>query len=192
MIITLDEAKLYLNMTSTNSDTFLTAAIKESQSYIENNICQQPIEYATESIKFSGNGTKYQPMFNYPLVTITDLTESSDPLNSSLTTVLATKYTVILLDNLYSIYNENGFIKNNIYSANIGVGYISSEMPEDVKQVVKEMVYIYYYESNLKNNGRLGVSSLADSAIQSNVSTSFLDKKPDWKRRLQAYRKPSV
>jgi len=197
MIITLAEAKLYLDIAtdSTGYDAFITTLL----SVVSNDIvtlCNQEIESTQDTIEVSGNGTALLLIPKFPLISVDSLKERTT-INTDyddITAIASTLYRTIEDKLVKYIYYEYGYSKGySNYQLVYTHGYAT--IPEDIKLVAKEILALYFKDSDVRGGtkgGHLGLSSITESSQGIAITTTFKNMWSEWEKRLDKYRRESV
>lgn len=148
-------------------------------------MCNQSILTDTAVMDFMGNNTNFKAFENFPVKTVASLVSKlaiADPF----TTISPTHYEIRNINGQKKLYYELKFENQYYYVLTYTYGY--STVPEDVLLVAKEMVALYYKESNF-NDKRLGLQSAAQNIMNVQTTTTYKDMRPIWNTRLANYRK---
>jgi len=196
-IISLAEAKAYLNVGNTDYDAYLTTLLSVADKQITNMINQE-VQEAAHTYVFSGNGTYYTVIPKFPIIAITSLKERSSILTDfgSVTAIDSANYTQATEGNVDYLYYNNGFSQaQSNFQLIYTYGYTTGNEPDDIKLVAKEIVSQYFKDTDIREgikSGRLGINSISENYQGMSINTQFKDLYTVWERRLAPYRVPSV
>lgn len=179
------KADLQISASDTTQDVTLDEYIDEVGARIKA-YCGQPIEQASVTETFDGNGVTSVTLGYHPMLTLSALSTRGN-IAADWTAVDSSTYT--LVNN--TIYSTGGFTAGEAnYRATFLVGYSASSVPTDLREIAREMVVVRVRESNLSGQGerRLGYKSVSRSDHPA-IATTYDDLWPRWADRLKPYRK---
>ena len=199
-IVTLAEAKLQLNITTsnTNEDTMLEAWINETSQEVED-YCQRKFVVQSVSSEYhNGDGSRFLYPKYFP---VTQLSTETTPTSSDTLGALQyrdtpdSSWTNIETDTDHIFYGTDiPYIE--LYDTtfpsgrrNIKISYKAgySTVPADVKKVVLEKIQIRWNTSG--NGGNLlGYSNLNQSEPSGNISSTIISLEDKWNKILDRYR----
>lgn len=189
MILTLAEVKAIpaINISDTSQDDWLTELIEACGKRFES-YCNQPIVQTTKTAwQFIGTG---ESSYKLPFTTAVTLTagsvyERADPADTweQLTEV----YLEQIGDNVFQLFNADGFIAGYRYKCTIAVGFAT--IPDDVRQAAMEYVtYFYKRFGSGSSNDFITLESRAENAGGVVTSQKFIDLDKMLKPFLQPYK----
>ena len=155
-MISLDEAKAYLNVVGTDEDELISSYIDAADAFIRNYTnCYFTSQNITEERQITG--WKFVNLNRGPLIWINSVKYFDWNDWQDVEGVMVFNW---------MLYNPNGFTAG-LYKINYQVGYVS--IPEDIKQTCKMLVSYYY-------NNNVGISKESISWI----STEYNQEIPKW------------
>lgn len=177
----------YLNIGAgdTTYDTQITNWLAAAES-IAKDICGQPLAQETVTHEWTTRGgtTYVLPYVKVP-VTLTSL-HYRDEQDDSYTSI--TGAVVYKADGMHSIFAPNAFA-NRWYKATCAVGYISTDAPASLVNVISEMVHEMYKSTDYggKDN-RFGISSVATTEGGTTSTTVLADMSKKFRTRLMPWK----
>lgn len=180
-MISTETLKQYLNIDGTGKDSFLGACITRAVSEVET-ICNRKFESGNYTDIVNGNTKLY--LQNYPVNSITKIEVKN--FNNWETVSDSTCYIDL---NVNAVFVENVSIpkgKNNV-KVTYNSGWGLDECNKDIENVILEMASIFYYNSPVSGEARLGKTS---KSLNSNTSEwiQYRDLNPEWQKKLSKYR----
>lgn len=170
---TLAEAKLWLNITTINSDTLISSLITSASAYIDN-WTGRTFSTATKTFSVNGNGSPIMMVKYYPITAVSAV--SVDGVSYSASNGTSAGY---LFDDT-TVYLIGAQFNKGIQNVTITLTHGYATIPADIKQVVIELV-----GKKVKETDRIGIQSknLAGETITFDIS----DLKEDNKKVLNNY-----
>jgi len=204
MVDILDEIKGYLaiDLTDTTNDVLLNRLTASAQKEVENYL-NSPFElvsvvarklnvrtttyiYNDLGVKvgiFTGNQVRFY--YNVP-VSVSSIYYRADSDDDA--TLISDEYYDEYFDGyVYVIEFSDYYNSDYIYTINLAVGWENASIPEDIMDVLIEMVSIKYLQSPLIDK-TLGLNSKATSLSGGNASDSFKDMRNEWRSRVDPYK----
>lgn len=185
MLCSLAAVKTYLNLTSSNHDPFLNAAIVTATRFLER-YCRRIFKVTDYDEYYDGDGTNRLVLNQMPVQSITLI---EDAYGGS-----GTSYDDTDEHGRWECYWDEGILEliSDVFPSRppktnrvtYSAGY--QTIPEDVAQVAKELVALEFKRSNRTGASRLGV--MATTMAGQNVQYRSEDLSPLHKKILAPYR----
>ncbi len=190
-IITNSDVKTYLKIDNSAHDTALTNFIAACQKRAEK-YCNQPFESQSYDHFFTGIGQEYYALPYKNVTALSSLSYRTVPTDSF--TVVDVANTALFQErSVHLLYYSSGFAWGTFFKATITAGYSPLSIPDDLQQIVTEMVAIMYKESTLSGDGLLGIDTESTGFAGESVTKRFTDLwEKRWKGMLNPYRVPTV
>lgn len=184
MLITVEEAKVFLEESDSSHDAQITAILAGLDTYIKKYM-NKSIEQTTYIELYDGSGEKELLLDNYPIISITALSDDIDKDNKKYNSVIASGEILIhKTSGIIELYNQS-FTESqkNIYIKYIA-GYTTATIPNDLKMILYEMISKKWKDYQDKRYGMV-----SKSVLDENVSFSLVDVTDQQRQILNLYRK---
>jgi len=190
-MVDIEDIKTYMNIVEDDYDTIIEA-ILNSVIAICNNYTNNVLDGSVVTEYYAANGDGVLILKHYPCSDLSEVIEI-DPFNNVETELetsafyLGTAYKSNLL-----YYLNNSYTANYIYKLTYASGYTTA--PDDLKQVIIEMVTTIFKESDIVGNvkgGRLGVDSINESVEGMSNNIKYKDLTEKHKIILSKYKIPA-
>lgn len=187
MIISLDELKQYLNITSDEQDNFLFSIVLTADEKIKSYL-NRDLELTYYIEVYSGQGVDVLPLNNYPIVSITKIEFLEDYEQDLWYDAEDKKFKFIITNNNTSLRIVNGKFPDGY--DNVKIYYIAGYdiIPQDIKFYCLELASLYFKTSFLGSNN-VGLTSRNRSGVIENFDLEAEDRILS---NLRYYRKINV
>ena len=179
MIISVDELKSYLNITTTSFDTQLSTLIEEMQKYLEGRIGYE-IEEASRADWISGTDYNFIQVYHYPIQSITSLEEYDSERNNLEQTFSSSDY--FFVKDIIQLYSKI-FSSDLWYKVVYTSGWSAGSYPEDLQLCLKEICAIQWRQRGYENTANYSAAG---------ESLSFRDTNDRIEKIIEKYRKKII
>lgn len=188
MAIYLAEIKEFLNITDNESDTILEnledRIFAEMEAY-----CNQSLGSGSNVFTGAGSGSQFLSLPSFPVNSFSEVLESTDITFAS-STDITSDCTLVEIDNVKYIYNENGFSVSSFYKVTYDAGY--STLPNDIVDIIVQLTSELFLKSFANTSegekGRLGLVQLQDTTLGTAINTTLKDLRKEQFYKLNKYR----
>ncbi len=171
-LITKTDVKDFLKITNSDFDSFLTTLIDSVVSYAEKN-CYQRLDATNETTIYKkGSGTQYLLLPSSLVNSISHLYYRQLPTDSWTEETDTTIFALEQIENVFYLYYSNGFFQSYSYKVIFNSGFLTSTLPKDLYEGLREMTAQIFRES-AQSKDRIGIKSESKSNEGVNMNTVF-------------------
>lgn len=181
MLLTLEEAKQYLEITGSGQDTLLTALLTSFTALIKTYLNRQ-LENTNYKQLYDGTGTNRIILDQYPIISVSKLSQDLDNENKVIGDLYSASEYYILPGGMIELYADIFVDGQRTVYVDYNAGFAT--IPGDIKDVCKQIIAKRYQD--LKDK-RFGISS--KNIFDDSVSFEIADLSSSMKLVLDRYRK---
>lgn len=190
-MVDIEDIKAYMNIVDDDYDTIIES-ILNTVIAVCNNYTNNVLDGSEVTEYYTGRGDGALILKHYPCSNLSEIIEI-DPFNNVETELDTSSFylgTAYKSNKLY--YLNNSYTANYIYKITYASGYETA--PDDLKQVIIEMVTTIFKESDIVGNvkgGRLGVDSVNESVEGMSNNIKYKDLTERHRTILSKYKIPA-